>query len=157
VRFNINKSALISQAIDLDRQIHRIIRRHSSSAWMGLNLTVPQVKTLFFVSNQPGTNPGRLATALKVTPPNVTGIVDRLVEQGLLARQVSPEDRRALELRLTEQGESILLGLRERKATVMQGILECLDTAGLSQLIKGLSAMARAARAYEENIDREHD
>jgi DNA-binding MarR family transcriptional regulator len=155
--FNINKSALISEAIDLDRQIHRVIRRHSSNAWMVLNLTIPQVKTLFFVSNQPGTNPTRLAGALKVTPPNVTGIVDRLVEQGLLARRVSPEDRRALELRLTEKGESILSGLRERKTTVMQAILEYLDAEDLSQIIKALSGLARAARAYEENNNREHD
>jgi DNA-binding MarR family transcriptional regulator len=157
VRFNINKSNLISEAIELDRRIHRVVRRHSSAAWMGLNLTVPQVKTLFFVSNHPGTSPTRLAEALKVTPPNVTGIVDRLVEQGLLARQISPEDRRALVLHLTEKGESILSGLRERQTTVMQAILGYIDPEELSQIIKALSGLAEAARAYEENTGHERD
>jgi DNA-binding MarR family transcriptional regulator len=151
VKLIIIKSDLISEAIELDRQIHRVVRRHSTDAWMGLNLTVPQVKTLFFISNHPGTSPTRLAGALKVTPPNVTGIVDRLVEQDLLARQISPEDRRALVLNLTEEGKSVLSGLRERQTNVMRDILGYLDTDELSQIISALSGLAKAARTYEEN------
>lgn len=124
---------------------------------MGLNLTVPQIKTLFFVSNQRGTNPTKLAVALGVTPPNVTGIVDRLVEQGLLVRQDSPEDRRALLLRITEEGESVLSGLRERRTGVMREILEYLDAEDLSQLAKGLSKLAGVTRAYEVKKSSEND
>jgi DNA-binding MarR family transcriptional regulator len=124
---------------------------------MDLNLTVPQIKTLFFVSNHGGTNPTRLATALGVTPPNVTGIIDRLVEQGLLVRQNSSEDRRVLVLQTTEKGESILSGLRERRTEAMREILEYLDADNLSQIVKGLAELARVAQTYEENNCGEHD
>jgi DNA-binding MarR family transcriptional regulator len=124
---------------------------------MNLNLTVPQVKTLFFISNNPGTNHTRLAAALRVTPPNVTGIVDRLLEQGFLVRQESPDDRRALVLRLTEKGESILSGLRERRTGVMQAILQALDIEELSKINTGLSSLAQGARAYEERSGNEDD
>ncbi len=124
---------------------------------MSLNLTVPQIKTLFFVSNQRGTSPTKLAAALGVTPPNVTGIVDRLVEQGLLVREDSPEDRRALVLHTTEKGESVLSGLRERRTGAMREILEYLDAGDLSQLARGLAKLAGATRAYEEKNSSEND
>ena len=124
---------------------------------MGLNITVPQVKTLFFVSNRRETNSTRLAAALGVTPPNVTGIVDRLVEQGLMVRQESPEDRRALLLRVTEKGESVLSGLRERRTGVMREILESLDAEALSQLTGALAKLAGVARAYEVGKSGEDD
>jgi len=115
---------------------------------MNLNLTVPQVKTLFFISNHGGTSPTRLAIALGVTPPNVTGIVDRLVEQDLMVRKDSPEDRRAFVLQITPKGEAILSGLRERRMDAMRRVLEQLDDEGLSQLVAGLSKLAGVALNY---------
>jgi DNA-binding MarR family transcriptional regulator len=151
-----DRAELISQVIDMDRQIQRAIRLYSSDAWMNLNLTVPQVKTLFFVSNQPGTTPTRLATALGVTPPNVTGIVDRLVEQGLLVRRNSDADRRCLVLHTTDEAESILSGLRGRRTDVLRKIYEHLGERDLSQLAEGLLKLLEAARAYKENTSENH-
>jgi DNA-binding MarR family transcriptional regulator len=151
------KSDLISEVIELDRQAHRLIRQHSFNAWMELNLTNPQLKTLFFISNQRGTNPGKLAGALGVTPSNVTGIVDRLVEQGLISRRENPEDRRTLVLRVTEKGEAILSDLRERRTSSMREILAHLNVEELSYLANGLSALVKAAQVYEEETRDEHD
>ena len=123
----------------------------------GLNLTVPQLKSLFFISNQGVTNPGKLAEGLGVTPPNVTGIVDRLVEQGFLTRQENREDRRALVLQVTEKGESLLSDLRERRASSMRDVLAHLSLEELSYLARGLSALVRAAEAYEEKSRDGHD
>ncbi len=150
-------SNLISDIIELDRQAHRIIRQYSFHAWMELNLTIPQLKSLFFISNQRVTNPGKLATALGVTPPNVTGIVDRLVEQGLLIRHENPEDRRVLVLQITGKGEAILSDLREQRASNMREILSLLTAEELAYLGKGLSALVKAAQAYEEKNKDEYN
>jgi DNA-binding MarR family transcriptional regulator len=45
-----------------------------------------------------------LATALNVTPRNVTGLVDALEEGGFVERRPHPSDRRATQVTLTEQG-----------------------------------------------------
>lgn len=45
-----------------------------------------------------------LSAALLVSNGNATVIVDRLVSEGLVERQVVPEDRRALLVKLTDQG-----------------------------------------------------
>ncbi|MDD4984485.1 MAG: MarR family transcriptional regulator [Dehalococcoidales bacterium] len=146
-----DKEMLISEVIRLDRQVHRIIRRHSSDAWMGINLTMPQVKTLFFICNQPGATSSRLAEALGVTPPNVTGIVDRLVEQGLVTRRDNPEDRRVSVLQITPEGEAIISALRERKSSIMKEILEHLSAEELSRIVEALTGLSVAAQAFEAN------
>lgn len=147
----------ISEIINFDREVQRVIRRHSFDAWMGLNLTVPQLKSLFFVSNQHGSNSAKIAVALGVTPTNVTGIVDRLVEKGLIMRQQASEDRRILKLKTTDKGEAILSNLRERRVSTMRGILARMDAEKLSSLAEGLSALVTGARAYEEERIDEHD
>jgi DNA-binding MarR family transcriptional regulator len=157
IRFNMNRAELITKVVELDSQVQRVVRRRSAATWMNLNLTVPQVKTLFFVSNQPGTNPTSIAAALGVTPPNVTGIVDRLVEQGLLIRRGNDEDRRALILQTTEKADSILSGLRGRRTDVLRKLYDYLEERDLSQLAESLSKLVEAARAYEENNVAEND
>ncbi len=151
------RAELIDRALDLDRQVHRFVRRQSSEAWMQLNLTVPQLKTLFYVSNENGTTPGKLAAALQVTPSNVTGIIDRLVEQGLLSRQGSPEDRRVLRLGSTEKGEGLLADLRERRTSSLREILFGLSREELGSLVSGLAALARSAQEHENTGDPDTD
>jgi len=145
------KPELISEAIRLDREAHRAMRQPMFEGWKGLNLTVPQLRSLFFISIGSST-PGKLAAALGVTPPNVTGIVDRLVEQGLVARRESEHDRRMLLLRTTEKGDSILSDLREWRTNTMYDVLSRLSEADLQLLIKGLSSVVRAAHDWQKQI-----
>ena len=42
--------------------------------------------------------------AFLIRPPSVTGVVDRLVRDGLVTRQALPQDRRVKEIRLTARG-----------------------------------------------------
>lgn len=46
----------------------------------------------------------QLAEALAVTPRNVTGLVDALVETGFVTREPHPDDRRAVHVTLTGLG-----------------------------------------------------
>jgi DNA-binding MarR family transcriptional regulator len=154
---NMDRSDLISEIIKLEHRANRLIRQHSLDAWMELNLTIPQLKSLFFIANYPSTNSSKLAAALGVTPSNVTGIVDRLVEQGLVSRQENPEDRRALVLKVTEKGEAILSDLRERRTSKMLGILGRMSMEELSYLARGLSSLVKAAEIGEEKGEGEHD
>src|SRR6202030_1490289 len=50
---------------------------------------------------------GELSQRMMVTNGNVTGLVDRLVEQGLIDRRKSPEDRRAQIVSLTAEGRRL--------------------------------------------------
>jgi DNA-binding MarR family transcriptional regulator len=151
------KTELVKQVINLQRQVRRALREYVPDAWMELDITIAQLKTLFFVASEGSTNTKRLAEELGVTPSNVTGIVDRLVRHGLLSRQENPEDRRMLELQVTDKGEAILNGLRERTVSSMSKVLARMSPEDLSFLARGLSSLVKAAKAYEGETTDEHD
>ena len=59
----------------------------------------------------------KLAETLSCDASNVTGLVDRLEERGLVERRPSPEDRRVKVLRLTTAGERLRASLLRRMAS----------------------------------------
>lgn len=63
-----------------------------------------------------------VATRLCCDASNVTGIVDRLEERGLVARQASPKDRRLKMLVVTESGVVLRSQLLERLAEAPEPI-----------------------------------
>ena len=68
-------------------------------------LTLPQFDVLAQLDRRPeGMTPKELTRELLVTAGNVTGIVERLAQQGLVRREPVPEDRRTVRIRLTPEG-----------------------------------------------------
>jgi len=148
------KASLIEEIIQLQRQVSRALRQGELDVWMELSLTIAQLKSLFFISNEGSTNFTRLAQALCVTPSNVTGIVDRLVEQGLVSRRENPENRRMLVLQPTERGEALIASLRERKIGQLSELLSCLNEEQLSTLAQGLRFLAEATEVRQDESNR---
>ena len=141
---------LIGEIIQLQRQVKRVLRRDEPSVLMELSLTIAQLKSLFFISSEGSTNSRKLAQALRVTPSNVTGIVDHLVEQGLVSRQENPEDRRMLLLKPTNKGEALLASLRESRIGQLSEALSRLSEEQLSTLAQGFRFLVEAAEASEK-------
>ena len=152
-----DKAELIHEVVELQRQANRTLGQYAAEVWIDSGLTIPQLKSLFFIASKGSTSFRRLAEALGVTPPNVTGIIDRLVEQGLVSRTENPEDRRIMLLQATDKGRNILANLRESGLNHMTQILTLLSLEELSSLVQGLSAFIKAAKAYEGGTIHEHD
>ena len=87
---------------------NRIIRDRALDSWVKLRLTTPQLKSLLYVTRHGKVNLSGLASGIGVTPANVTGIVDRLVQQGLLTRTSDSDDRRVLWLGVTDKGKALV-------------------------------------------------
>lgn len=98
-----------------------------------IGVTGPQRLVLRIVGLFPGMSAGDLASVLHVHPSTLTGVLQRLVEQRLLARTDDPRDRRRAVLRLTTQGS--------RVNGVRRGTVEAVVAATLG----GVSARDRAA------------
>ena len=144
------KAQLIQQVIELQRKVNRMLRRQVPDAWMELSLTLAQLKSLFFISSEGNTNVRKLAAALSVTSANVTGIVDRLVKQGLVTRRENPEDRRMLLLQVTDKGRTLITDLRERQTSRLSEILDYLGPDELSTLAQGLLSLLKACELYQK-------
>jgi len=68
--------------------------------------TLPRFDVMAALSRyETGLKMSALSSVLKVSNGNVTGIVDRLAEDGFLVRVAVPSDRRAALVRLTRRGE----------------------------------------------------
>ena len=148
------KEELIREIIELQRKVDRARRQYELDVWMGLPLTIAQLKSLFFISNQGSTNLRKLAAALGVTPTNTTGIVDRLVKQGLVSRTENDQDRRMLLLRATDKGEELVAKLRERRRGHMSEVLARMSVDELATLAQGFASLVKAVEAHEgENKD----
>jgi DNA-binding MarR family transcriptional regulator len=152
-----NRQELVGQILELERRANRLLRQYAFDAWMDLSLTTAQLKSLFFIDNEGSTNFTKLAAALGVTSSNVTGIIDRLVEQGLVSRRENPEDRRVLLLGVTKKGKELLTNLRERRVKQMSKVLTHMSDEELSILVRGLALLVRVAEANAGEINDEHD
>jgi DNA-binding MarR family transcriptional regulator len=153
----VSKSELVQEVVELQRQVGRIIGQHVPSLWIDSGLTITQLRSLFLIGSKGSTNFTKLAEALGVTPSNVTGIVDRLEEQGLVSRTQNPEDRREMTLQATDKGEALVSNLKEAGVKQMTEILSLLSAKELSSLIRGLSAFIEAADSNRGQIKDEHD
>ena len=76
-------------------------------------LTFQQTSALYVIREQGSLPMNALATWLRCDASNVTGIVDRLVHQGLVERREDAEDRRAKVLSLTDKGSGLINTLAE--------------------------------------------
>lgn len=152
-----DKSELISKILDLQKQISIKLRDETPGPWLALNLTIAQLKSLLFIHSQGTTNFTMLAKALNVTPPRVTGIIDRLLKQGLVKREENPENRRMQFLSLTEKGVNLLTELKAQSTNRLSEIMNQLSTEELTALAFGLAAIARVMDNYKENRTDEYN
>jgi DNA-binding MarR family transcriptional regulator len=146
------REELVKQITELQRKIDRARRQNELDVWMNLPITIAQLKSMFFISNQGKTNLMNLAAALRVTPTNTTGIIDRLVKQGLVSRTENTDDRRMLALCLTDKGEELIARLREKRRGYMKDVLAYMSIDELVNLEQGLTSMVKANKIYEEKM-----
>jgi DNA-binding MarR family transcriptional regulator len=151
------REKLTRQIIESHRRVNRAVRQRTRDSWVRLDLTIPQLKSLFYVSWHGKVNPSALASGIRVTPANVTGIVDRLVEHGLLVRTADADDRRVSWLTLTDKGKTLINDLREGRAQEMRRILDKLTEEELAIVAHGFQLVATAAEAGEGKEPSEND
>lgn len=76
-------------------------RRHADAAARAeLRLSESEVGALLRIRENPGIRPSGLRDHLGVTSAGVTTLVDRLVERGLVRRELDTEDRRVVHIHL---------------------------------------------------------
>ncbi len=142
------KAELIKEIISLQQRVDRILNQFTPEPWIELNLTLAQLKSLLFIASKEKTNFKKLAEALGVTPPNITGIIDRLVEQDLVSRTENTEDRRVMLLQLTKKGRDLLNHLRENRFNITTQVLAHLSNDELSLQLKALNSLLRASEIH---------
>ena len=90
------------------RRIFHAVDRHSRRLARQHGLTEPQAICLNVIHRSGHINPGLLARTVSLSPPTVTGILDRLQRRGLIQRERAARDKRQVVLCLTDSGRALL-------------------------------------------------
>ncbi len=79
-----------------------------------------------------------LSRALRVTPRNITGLVDALEADGLVSRKAHPTDRRATLVTLTADGTSLARAMKRDQDGFAQALFEDASKTDLAAFVRVL-------------------
>ena len=108
-----------------------------------LGVTARQATLLWLVKRSPGLSLAELAAEEGISPPALSGYVDRLERAGLLERVRSTKDRRRVGLRLTVEGTKLMRRIRARRTTWLAERLHALEPADLEAIEAAGPALRR--------------
>ena len=117
--------------VTLDR-VYTQLGRNVMNRLSSFELTTPQFRVLRQLSPSPR-SASELAALLGVTPGNLTGILDRLEQEGLLGRGRG-QDRRSLQVRITPAGEELLGRAVPEMHAHLRGLFSPLSVAEVAQM-----------------------
>jgi DNA-binding MarR family transcriptional regulator len=121
------------------QRLARELRREAEQ----LGVTARQVTLLWLVKRRPGLSLAELAADEGISPPAMSGHVDRLERAGLLQRVRSTTDRRRVGLELTADGERLLRRVRARRTTWLTQRLRGLEPSELESVEAAIPALRR--------------
>ena len=126
------------------RSIARGLPEETSSL-LDYDLTLQQIRVFAYVYGHGETSITKVADALGIKPNVATGIIQRLVDRGLIERREDPDDRRVRLLTVTVRGSALIDDLASIILAKMRGSLERLSDEQLRQLRGLLAAMGPPA------------
>jgi DNA-binding MarR family transcriptional regulator len=108
-----------------------------------LGVTASQATLLWLVKRNPGLSLAELAAEEGISPPALSGHIDRLERAGLIERLRSSEDRRRVGLRLTDEGARLLRRVRARRTTWLAERLGTLEPADMEAIDAAVPALLK--------------
>ncbi|MBI4788060.1 MAG: MarR family transcriptional regulator [Chloroflexi bacterium] len=115
--------------------------------WIDLNLTVSQLRAVFFLAFRGSLTIGELAKLLGMGNPAASILVQQLVQQELAERSEDAKDRRRTLVRLTERGAELMRGRREQREAKFRNWLSQLSDDELAGLRQGLVPLVKLVQA----------
>jgi DNA-binding MarR family transcriptional regulator len=116
-----------------------VTHRQQTQRLKAFDLTVPQYMTLRAIQAYGRScTMSELAEAAFQVSATITGIVDRLEERGVVARQPNPADRRSFRVSLTVAGMTLLANIAQQKRQLLQEYLAAVPAAKRRELLQML-------------------
>ena len=131
------------QLVQADIPLKRTFFKHIGEP---LGLRPVEFTLLVMIAFNPGVTAKQLAQALAVTAPNVTLLLDRMSEKGLIERVRSETDRRAQNIHLTPAGAKLAKRAHGVSLTMEQEVLRHLSDGERIMLLELLQKVARHRR-----------
>lgn len=119
----------------------------------GIGLSIPQFDVISTLTEEEGVTQQELAARLYVTKGNVSGLIDRMAEAGLVERRATPGDRRARAIHLTPHGRVLAQQGMALQRDYVASTLGALPEADLAEFDRVLRAWRDRSRMQDGASD----
>ena len=135
----------------------RAIHHFERDLYARFGLGYTEICLLQLLRRNPGLRVGKVAAVLELAHFSATRLVQRLEAEGLLIRELDPEDRRAVLLTLSEKAQKLIVEIEKRSYSLVQAYAEGRPEAEVAKFIavaenldKVLGVANRAGEAVEK-------
>ena len=121
-------------------------RRLMKGVAASFGLTGPQLTVVKMLDEIGDMSLSELSERIRAQNSTVTGIIDRMEREGLVARSRSREDRRVVHIRLTAKGHEVARRIPIAPLTIFREAIEELGPTDGRELLRILTRVARRVR-----------
>jgi DNA-binding MarR family transcriptional regulator len=114
------------------------------------SITPPQLGVLFHLDKCGPMTMKDLSDMMGLTHGAATGLVDRVLKQGLIDRVRLESDRRVVQVSITPQGQELLQRVAERRHAILRNIMQELSLEDRQFMLKIHHFMKEKLRKYVE-------
>ena len=118
-------------------------RRVTKEVARSAELTGPQLTVLKVLEGLGDLSLSELSERIRAQNSTVTGIIDRMEREGLVVRARSTEDRRVVNIQLTEKGARIAREISVEPMEIFRSALESLSANEMRDLLRILTKIAQ--------------
>ena len=142
------------EALAAYKKLHRALLTSTASRWRDLDISMPQLRAMYFLRDEEEVSVGRLAELFGIGLPAASLLADRLVRAGYVERREYPTDRRRVLLSLTRVGMRLVTDLREGSHSLLRRWMSSLSPDDLAALSRGWRALAEVASGSGQVLER---
>jgi len=126
-------------------------RRQANEVSKG-KITLPQMVVLEYLESKKEAKMTDLARFMRVTTAAMTGIVERLVRDGYVARVFDVADRRIIRVRLTARGMEVIKKINSHRRSMIINIFEKISMQDREDYLRVLGHIKGVLEQQENNF-----
>jgi len=107
-KMTFSEDELADDVVDLLRELLHALLRSSVPAWLELQLTLPQLRTLFIIAHNKTSSVAQISQHLGIGEPTTSHLIEKLVQAGLVERKEDLQDRRRASVQLSHSGGELI-------------------------------------------------
>jgi len=143
------KEQLIADIMGAQQRLQDLIAEDRADPLFSSHLTLSQLRILMLLARHGSVSGGELAGLVGVGAAALTGMIDRLVVQDLVARTEDPHDRRVRRIGLTRAGKEIIGSIFNAGEAKMRTVLSRLSAEELDLIAQATTLIIKAAESGE--------
>jgi DNA-binding MarR family transcriptional regulator len=142
---NSEKQQIVEEILKLADGLFRELLPSVPKELLDIDVTMPQMKIMLILFIRGPQRMSDLASDLGITLATATGLVDRLVERDFIVRENSPDDRRVVLCRLSENGQKAVGRIWKSAKNRSGQLLAAMEISKLNMFRDALEAMLSSA------------